>query len=234
MSQPELSLLVITPSRGRPKNIARLLDAIHDTSQITTHLHVCIDDDDPELGDYERVFSHAGRDGDVLEKGPRKGLAAWTDEVAVRRAGEYPFLASLGDDHVPCTPGWDRALVRGILDMGGTGFTYPWDGTREDVPEAVVLSSDIVKALGWMTPPGLEHWYIDNVWNDLGWRAGCIRHLRAVSVDHVHPAAAKAKADQTTVDSSKSIDADRAVYHEWRRTRMADDVRKIIELREQK
>ena len=44
-----------------------------------------------------------GGPGDVLEVGPRKGLAAWTNEIAVRRAGEYPFLASLGDDMVPKT-----------------------------------------------------------------------------------------------------------------------------------
>src|SRR5580698_8214448 len=109
MSQPEL--LVITPSRGRPKNIARLFDSIRETSRMTTHLHVCVDDDDPELGNYRYVFDNAGRDGDVFEEGPRKGLAEWTNEVAVRRAGEYTFLASLGDDHVPRTPAWDKALV---------------------------------------------------------------------------------------------------------------------------
>ena len=232
MSMPELKLLVITPSRNRPKNIARLLDAVHETRKIETHLHVCVDDDDPALEDYERVFDHAGQDGDVLERGPRKGLAAWTTEIAVRRAGEYPFLASLGDDHVPFTAGWDLALVRGILEMGGTGITYPWDNTREDIPEAPVMSSDIVQALGWMAEPSLDHWYIDNVWNDLGWGAGCIRHLRAVTVDHAHAGAGKAAPDQTNKDNAKSFEKDRAAYYEWRRTRMADDVAKIRKLRE--
>lgn len=229
MSQPDL--LVITPSRGRPKNIARLLDAIRETSRITTHLHVCVDDDDPELGNYRYVFDKAGRDGDVLESGPRKGLADWTNEIAVRRAGEYPFLASLGDDHVPRTPGWDKALARGIADMGGTGFTYPWDGTREDIPEAVVMSSDIVKELGWMCLPELRHWYVDNVWADLGHGTGRIRHQRAVAVDHVHPATGKAKADGTTRDNGKSLEKDRDAYYEWRRTRMTADIEKIILLR---
>ena len=51
-------------------------------------------------------------------------------------------------------PGWDKALIRAIVETGGTGFSYPWDGTREDIPEAVVVSSDIVAALGWMCLPG--------------------------------------------------------------------------------
>ena len=127
-------LLVIVPSRGRPGNIARLLDSVHATARAQTHLHVAVDDDDEKLPQYRTVMDHAGRDGDTLETGPRKGLCAWTNEVAVRRAGEYPFLASFGDDMVPRTPGWDAALLRGIAHMGGTGTVYPWDGAREDIP----------------------------------------------------------------------------------------------------
>ena len=228
----EPSLLVITPSRGRPKNIARLLDAIHDTARIATHLHVCVDDDDPALPDYQRVMDKAGADGDVLETGPRKGLAAWTNEIAVRRAAEYPYLASLGDDHVPRTPGWDKSLLKAIERMGGTGFSYPWDGTRADIPEAVVMSSDIVTALGWMCEPSLEHYYVDVVWADLGRAVGCLRHCRAIVVDHVHPGAGTADADKTYKESGEKLDTDRDAYYAWRKTRMTDDIETVGALRE--
>jgi hypothetical protein len=225
-------LLVIVPSRGRPGSIARMLDAVHATSRIAAHLHVAVDEDDPELPRYEHVMRQAGGNDDVLEAGARRGLCSWTNEVAVRRAGEYPFLASLGDDMVPRTPGWDRALTRAVTDMGGTGFSYPWDGTREDIPEAVVLSSDIVTALGWMCEPSLSHWYPDQVWADLGRGAGCLRHCRAVAVDHAHPATGQARADATTRDNGRSLDADRDAYWNWRRTRMAADVAAVVALRE--
>lgn len=220
-------LLVIVPSRGRPQNIARLLDAVHDTARMRTHVHVAVDDDDPELERYRYVMKQAGEDGDVLTTGPRKGLCAWTNEIAVVQAGRYPFLASLGDDHVPHTPGWDKALLRAIADMGGTGYAYPWDGTREDIPEAVVMSSDIVAALGWMCLPGLSHWYVDNVWADLGRGAGCIRHLRAVKVEHAW------KGDQTSKESSEALAADRDAYYAWRRSeRLAQDTGTVLSLRE--
>ncbi len=225
-------LLIIVPSRGRPGSIARLLDSVRETRRIDTHVHVAVDEDDPELPRYRAVMEKAGGEDDVLETGSRKGLAAWTNEIAVRRAAGYPFLASFGDDHVPRTPGWDAALVRGIQDMGGTGMTYPWDSTREDVPEAVVMSSDIVQVLGWMCEPSLSHWYVDNVWADLGRGAGCIRHLRAIAVDHIHPAAGKAPADATSRDNGRSLDADRDAYWAWRRERMAGDIEKIAMLRE--
>ncbi len=224
-------LLVIVPSRGRPQNIARLLDAVHGTAKAETHVHVAVDDDDEELSRYEYVMKQAGGEHDVLETGPRKGLCAWTNEVAVRRAGEYPFLASFGDDMVPRTPGWDKALIRGIGRLGGTGFTYPWDSTREDVPEACVMSSDIVAALGWMALPDCQHWYIDNAWADLGRGAGCLRHLRAIAVDHLN-VVVHGKADATARDNGRSLDADRDAYFRWRAERMAADIATIVKLRE--
>lgn len=225
-------LLIVVPSRGRPQNIARLLDSVHATSRAVTHLHVAVDEDDEKLPQYQAVMDHAGAEGDVLEAGARRGLCAWTNEVAVRRAGEYPYLASLGDDMVPRTPGWDRALIRGITGMGGTGIAYPWDSVREDIPEAVVLSSDIVAALGWMCMPDLKHFYPDNVWADLGRGAGCLRHLRAIAVDHLNVAAGRAGPDATAIGNGRSLEADRDAYHGWRRTRMADDIAKVIALRE--
>jgi len=225
-------LLVIVPSRGRPGSIARMLDAVRATSRAVAHLHVAVDEDDEELPRYRAVMDKAGSDGDVLETGPRKGLCAWTNEVAVRRAAEYPYLASFGDDHVPRTPGWDRALIRGIERMGGTGFTYPWDGTREDIPEAVVLSSGIVQALGWMSLPGLAHFYHDDVWADLGRGAGCLRHLRAVAVDHLNVASGQGRPDATARDNGRSLEADRDVYYGWRRERMASDIATVAALRE--
>lgn len=220
-------LLIAVPSRNRPQNIARLLDAVHETAKMKTHVHVGVDDDDPELERYKYVMNHAAKSGDKLSVGPRLGLTDWTNKIAVPAAEEYPYLASFGDDMIPKTPGWDKALIKGIERMGGTGIVYPWDGTREDIPEACLISSDIVRELGWFAHPDLAHWYIDNVWADLGRGADCIKHLRAISVEHAW------KADQTSKDSGKKLAEDRDAYYLWRKTNMADDIKTIIQLREQ-
>jgi hypothetical protein len=225
-------LLVITPSRGRPENVKRLLETVRATRQAITDVHVCVDDDDPELAAYRDVVAEHGSNGDRLDTGPRMGLVEWTNKIAVPVAAEYRYLASLGDDHVPRTKGWDAALIRAIEDMGGTGIAYPWDGTREDIPEAVVMSSDIVAALGWMCEPSLQHYWPDQVWADLGRGAGCLRHCRAVWVEHVHPATGKVPGDKTYQESATKIAEDKAAYAQWRAEHMAADVATVRALRE--
>jgi hypothetical protein len=219
-------LLIITPSRGRPVSIARLLATTHQLRRAETHVHVAVDGDDPALEDYQRVFAQQAGEADGLTTGPRKGLTEWTNEIALKYAGQYRCLASFGDDHVPRSKGFDKALVRACTE-DGPGFAYPWDGIREDIPEAVVIDSRIVQALGWMANPVLSHWYIDDTWADLGRGAGCLRHLRAVAVDHV-----RGQADGTARDSGQRIAADKAAYQQWRKERMAGDVATVAALRD--
>ena len=94
------------------------------------------------------------------------------------------------------------------------------------------MSSDIVAALGWMCLPELKHFWCDNVWADLGRGAGCLRHLRAVAVDQLHPGAKTAAPDQTYADSGKKIPEDRGAYFAWRGGRMAADIETVLALRE--
>jgi hypothetical protein len=146
--------------------------------------------------------------------------------------GNYPYYASFGDDMVPATPGWDTKLWGAIEeDFGGTGFSYPWDGIRDDIPEAYVLSADIPAALSWVMMPKLNHWYNDNVIADLGHGAGCIRQLRGVIVNHWNVGTGKAAVDQTAIDQGKKIPEDEAIYNTWRRTERLADVQTILGLR---
>jgi len=230
---PVNDLLVIVPSRGRPENLARFLDAVHATATSTTHVHAAVDEDDPLLTGYDREWLAHCAQGDRMETGPRDGLIGWTNKIALARAGGYRALASFGDDHLPRTRGWDTALLRAIGDMGGTGISFPWDGMREDVPEAPVVSSGIVQALGWLLNPACAHYYGDDTLGALGRAAGCLAHCRAVWVEHVHPGTGTAPGDQTYRDSSAHIEADKAAYQEWRQHQMATDVAAIRALREQ-
>jgi hypothetical protein len=171
-------LAILTPSRGRPWHMQRLMTALDDMCGLETDLYVAVDDDDPRLDDYKNLGL------DHLEVGPRDTLTALTNKMALENEGEYRFLASLGDDHVPRTKGWDAELCGAIDAMGGTGFAYG-EGSRWVIPEAVVMSSDIVSALGWMANPRCMHYKIDDTWLELGVAARCIAYRHDVLVEHM-------------------------------------------------
>lgn len=209
-------LAVLVPSRGRPDNLIRLMEAVHKTSRGITHVIAGVDEDDPKLQSYREIPFH---DGDQLHVHSRMNLVDWTNYLAKKHHQDYNYMASLGDDMVPRTIGWDLKLTGAIEeDFNGTGFSYPWDQVRDDIPEAYVFSTDIYEALGWIMMPRLNHWYNDNVIADLGHGAGCIRQLRGVIVDHLNVATGKAQVDQTAIDQGAKIEEDKHIYEQWFRS----------------
>ena len=228
-------LLVITPSRGRPQKLAAMIDACLSLSEACTTIAVGTDDDDPERRAYEKVLWPAAVNGHVRHfAGTRRTLAGWTNLLAEGGIAEgYRALASLGDDHVPRTQGWDRLLLEALDKLGGEGIAYGNDLHQgEALPTAPVISSGIVEALGYMMVPELAHMHVDDAWRDLGQAAGCLAYVPEVVIEHQHPDAGKAVTDETYAGSAAGLSADRDAYHRWRNERMAADVAKVRALRE--
>jgi hypothetical protein len=220
-------LLVIVPSRGRPASVRRLVEAVRETCTAQTDLIFAFDSDDPVLAEAvveADVATGAGCGGWV--KGPRRSMGAWTNRVALDPPGSYRAFASLGDDHVPRTHGWDAMLLDAIGDLGGTGIAYGDDLLQQSLPTAAVVTADIVGALGWMCLPGAGHYCVDNTWLDLGEGAGCLAHRLDVIIEHLHPLGGKAPSDATYDDAGGfSVNhPDWLAYQQWRAGQMAADV----------
>lgn len=211
----------LVPSRGRAWKIDRLVRACALTCAGDSRLHFGFDDDDPQLE--QNITAAAGHKYTVR---PRMGLAAWTNALAAEHLDDSDMLASIGDDMVPVTHGWDTRLAEAIVKMGG-GFAYPQDGRRDDIPECCVISTPVVAALGWMALPSSSHWYIDNVWRDLG-EPDRLAFLPDVTVRHHHPNMSGGDPnDQTYTDAAGQLSKDSAAYARWRLTRMRQD-REIV------
>lgn len=216
-------LLVITPSRGRPHRLRAMIGACLSLAEADTDIAVATDDDDPATG----PDAVPRMPGILLFRGPRDTLTGWTNKIAAGHAGQYRAFASLGDDHVPRTPGWDGLLLEALDEMNdyGEGIAYGNDLHQgERLPTAPVISSGIIAALGWMCEPSLRHMYVDDVWRDLGRAAGCLAYAPGVVIEHCHPDAGKAAGDLVYAASAAGAEADREAYGRWRRERMPADV----------
>jgi hypothetical protein len=224
-------ILVITPSRSRPQRLKEMLQACLSLSTAQTDIAVGVDLD--QVNEYADVGIHDERVFWFTD--PRDTLAGWTNTIAAKPVfkGRYRAYASLGDDHVPKTPGWDSRLLAAIDAMGGTGIAYGDDRLMgKDLPTAPVVSADIVEALGWMCLPCCEHMCVDVAWKEIGLAAGCLAYVPEVIIEHVHWCNNGAPMDETYAAAEAVKEADRERYAAWERDGMAADVDKVKALME--
>lgn len=226
-------LIVIVPSRGRPQNLLRLLSAWESTrrmSSVKAELWAIIDHDDPCRRDYESLLSDTRPYFDIyIPAPPRTPIGPLLNELARKLKWDAQRIGFMGDDHMPRTDCWDGAIVD-ALDLLGSGIVYGNDLLQgEKLPTAAFMTSDIVRQLGGMCPPTLEHLYIDNYWLELGRAMGRLRYLPEVVIEHLHPAAGKAQQDQTYAEANAPDRdrRDRAAFEVWRRDGLAADVAKL-------
>lgn len=225
-------LVVLVPSRGRPTQLAELVEAVHATAAGTVEVIAAIDGDDPALADYEALAPCR------YVVGPRQSLCWWTNTLAsgVLAANLEPvprYLASLGDDHRPRTPGWDRKLIEAIEALPGPGFAYGNDLLQgKAMPTAWVASAEVVRALGWMMLPTCAHMYVDAAVLALGEACGRIAYRPDVIVEHLHPLAGKAEWDASYRESNADdrYVADRTAFEAWRAGQLATDAATVAAL----
>ncbi len=165
---------------------------------------IAIDDDDPQRSRYRSEVAKAGISWVKLVEAPRPSMkhGGVLNRWAPQLAETYDIVGSLNDDHYPRTIGWDTALRVSLEEMI-TGIAYPNDTVKgRRLPTSVALTSDIILALGYLAPPPLEHWFIDDFWLKLGHDIGRINYLDEIIVEHVHPCVGKADWDKTYAEGN--------------------------------
>lgn len=213
--------LVILPSRSRPEKVAEAVEYLLDLSTISD-ICVAIDDDQSEL--YPRI------EDVIYEVNPRLRMNGTLNLVATKYADKYKTIFFLGDDHHVRTKAWDEKLYEPIKARG-YGLAYGDDKLQgEKLATAVMMSTNIISAIGFMAPPKLIHLYMDNFWMSLGQALNCLDYMPDVVIEHMHYAAGKAPIDEqyAEVNSKKMYETDRETYIEYVKTDLKTDLEKII------
>ena len=213
------SLLVIVPARGRRALAERLLESFDDTATFADITFIT----DPDDTSYEGMDWGPAIHG-VLD--PRGTVVEKLNHAAMACLDGYDAMMNVGDDCVFQTPGWDALLLKALDDMGGSGIVYPDDKRRIDVPELWVASTDVVRALGYFANPLMGHYYVDNVWAELGKRAGMIRFVPEAVVEHLHHSVTPgAEHDEVYREpENKWGEHDLKAFHEYRSSQLANEV----------
>ena len=217
-----ISNLVIIPSRGRPENLARCIEHLKKYSMVSDFV-VGLDFDDEH--NYPQI------EGVMYEVGNRNFMIATLNAVAMKYVDKYLFLTFLGDDNIVTTEGWDLAMSV-TLAKNGYGIAYGNDHLQEDkLPTSIMITSNIVKALGFMAPPTQKHLYADNFWQVLGKGLGALYYFPSVHWEHLHFINGKAEKDliYEEANSKKRYDQDRKAFIKYMKNRYVDDVTRVKE-----
>lgn len=221
-------LTILVPTRGRVQSAVRLLEAVRQTCTADTELIFVISADDPVHDDYYWALTQAGAKA-VTVQVDRPGVVAPLNAGFDALVGWALGFAVgfLGDDHLPKTVGWDSELLSELRRLG-TGVAYGNDLLQgEAMATAVVMTTDIPKTLGYMTPPALSHYCGDLVWIDWGRGIGKLAYRADVIIEHNHPAVGKASRDATYSRSDGLLTEDSNRYTEYIEKSLSGDLRAL-------
>lgn len=219
-------MTILVPSRGRPENIIRLMDAWSTTTTRDTRLLVLVDDDDPKLDEYLAIPSVD------IQVGPRLRIGGTLNVVAPEIAKTSRNIGFMGDDHLPRTKGWDETFIN-ELDKLKVGVVYGNDLAHGvNLATSVTMTSNIISTLGYMCVPGSIHLFLDNFWMEIG-RGTNITYFGDVTIEHVHPLFQKAPSDNTYIEanSPEVWGADEATFKNYVATQLQDDLQKLRTLK---
>lgn len=147
----------------------------------------------------------------------RKGIGYWLNLLVqdYPNADAYGWLA---DDTYPRTPHWDKMLTAAAgdwhvayADDGGV-IRRPYLEAGEDFSSGLVWAGDLVRAVGYIAPPGINNAWLDVSWTHLVRRFDLHRYCRDVLVEHKRN---DRPFDEIDAYSVATIERDRPIYEEW-------------------
>ena len=213
--------LVIIPARGRPDKAEFAFHELKRFSKISDFM-IGLDDDDAD--NYPEI------DGVIREVNERLKMNGTLNLLATRYADKYETITFMGDDHLVRTDGWDEKLYEPIKNRG-FGISYANDLFQgENLPTMVMMSTNIIRELGFMAPPKLIHLFMDNFWKVFGQVLGCLDYKGDVIIEHMHYMAGKSKVDAQyqEVNSSDVSKHDALAFKEYAETRLKDDAIRVL------
>lgn len=228
-------MLWLVPTRGRPDNARRLINAFAELRTLDdTELVFLLDEDDETKDDYEEsVFLDGVNDDygwlgyDIAE---RRRVGPTLNFYANKYAQTREHIGFMGDDHLPRTQGFD-SLIRQSLVNGPVRIVYGNDLFQgSNLPTQVMMTSNIISTLGYMCPPGLTHLFLDNAWRYWGEQTNSLVYRPDVVIEHLHPQANKSEWDPLyqDVNSGEMWHHDQA---EWNRYLLSGEgIQDIIKL----
>lgn len=205
----EIALLV--PTRSRVELFTRLKESWEKTTSGKSVLVPIVDID--ELHIYADTI--AGTNWMPSETS-RPSAVEKLNQASAILSLNYPVIGFVSDDFVFHTQGWEDKIVE--WQRKAVGIAYCNDLLQgASLPCNVFIHSDIIRALGFMAPTELKHYYNDNYWLDLGLRLKRLKYFHDIIIEHKHWSNNKAQKDELYSSTENAyMTRDREAWDKYR------------------
>lgn len=173
---------ILTPTRGRPDNVKRLVDSALTTAKFPDEVELLfyVDSDD------ETFPTEIESENVRLIRGPRMWLSVLQNILYANCRGEIVMYA--GDDLVFKTQNWDEKVINAIEKFPDKlVLVYPNDLATHGESMAIhgFLHRNWINAVGCWVAPGRGSLY--DLWHtDVARKLGRLKYLEDVHIAHVH------------------------------------------------
>lgn len=160
-------IAIVLPVRNNNSYRAeRLKSCIYSWRQQTeglSDIHIIIDEDEVNQFEFLKEYPFV-----TVHIRPNMKLIPKVNSIAVQLADVYEYIAFVGDDIMFKTP-WESRFIEYFKSIPA-GLAYANTMDRDNVNEFgshPVISSNLVRTLGFYGCPAVDHTYFDNFWMDL-------------------------------------------------------------------
>jgi hypothetical protein len=134
---------------------------------------------------------------DILTLSMGGGVTAALNSVPKELIAQYQVVGLFNDDARMRTQGWDTIILNRMV--GKCALIYGRDGIQnERLCTHPFISTRIIRAVGYIQPPQLYHYYGDNFWGELLAPLGAVRYCPDLFTEHRNAIALGLPQDSTT------------------------------------
>lgn len=206
--------LAILPTRGRVTTRLPEFFAAAKATGMTIPGAVIIEED--EYAKFNEEYDNLALPDNWTVHVVRGGSCAAATQEAFQElfTDDMDYLFWIADDLIPETQAWDTKVIETLSGYNCISTNDGMYGTQK-FNGATAWSGDLLRAVGYIYPPNLRHFFFDTCWEILGKLMNVWNTRADVLVRHSHESVT-GRGDATTARTHKAWDNDERVFGVWK------------------
>jgi hypothetical protein len=215
-------IAILIPTKGRLELFKQFSNSWEDTTEGLSDVIVGLDDGDTSYDSLKTQFPF------VFEYCTPANFLHVLNELAVKYANQYKYIAFMEDDCTFNTPGWESKFIEKLNTLGPNGIVWGNDllnGSK--LVGLPFMNSSIVQKLGFISPPQIKCLWADYFWKAITETFNSGHYFHDVVIEHKHYSTGKSEKDSISDVIDIVGKEDYLSYRKYESDQMQKDLSKL-------